>query len=294
MKRLRLVELLILIFLLALLCISTLYRKKIPDISLLLSIYLCLIAFQVLLILLKDKVPNLVHDIIFPLIVVITVFDSLGGLVHYVNPVDIDPILIRLDYLLFGGHPTLMLESITHPLLTELLQVSYSTYYFIPLSLGIALKIKGMEDEFQRFLFLIIFCFFLSYVGYILMPALGPRFTIKHEVPLSGLFLATPIQELLNRLEGIKRDAFPSGHTAVALLVVFLSRRYVRGLFYVLMPITALLLFSTVYMRYHYVVDVIAGVGLTVVTVVIGERYYDLYMRMRKNITGLDSRHLSS
>lgn len=275
------VDSLTILFLLSLLSLSIAFRKDIPDIVLLVSVYSFLLAIQVLLILLKDKLPHWVHDIIFPVIVIITVFDSLGWLVHYVNPIDIDPILIRLDYLLFGGNPTVMLEGITRPALTEVLQVSYATYYFIPFSLGIALKVKAMEKEFQRSLFLIILCFFLSYVGYILMPALGPRFSLRHlqTVELSGLFLTSPIQELLNRLEGIKRDAFPSGHTAVALLTLILSRRYVKGLFYVLMPIVILLLFSTVYCRYHYAVDVIAGAGLTVITIFVGEKLYEYYMR---------------
>jgi membrane-associated phospholipid phosphatase len=37
----------------------------------------------------------------------------------------------------------------------------------------------------------------------------------------------------------------------------------------------ALLAASTVYCRYHYVVDVLAGLGLAVVTVPLGDRIYD-------------------
>jgi membrane-associated phospholipid phosphatase len=34
------------------------------------------------------------------------------------------------------------------------------------------------------------------------------------------------------------------------------------------------LIFATVYCRYHYVVDVIAGFGLTIITIAFGEWYY--------------------
>lgn len=285
MKNTRAVDTLNLVFIFALLSITIFFRKKLPDKDILIAIYSSLIVVQVLLILLNNKVPRAIHDFIFPLIYVLAIFDSLGRLVHYINPVDIDPVLIRLDYLIFGGHPTVLLERIINPFLTEVFQLSYTTYYFIPIVYGIVIKRIGKEEEFQRSLFLMVLCFFLSYLGYILLPALGPRYTIRHlqTVGLSGLFLANPIYELLDRLEGIKRDAFPSGHTAVAVLVLFLSFRYVRRLFWLLLPVVSLLLISTVYCRYHYVVDIIAGMGLTVLTVLIGERYYDFHMRMRQD-----------
>jgi membrane-associated phospholipid phosphatase len=43
-----------------------------------------------------------------------------------------------------------------------------------------------------------------------------------------------------------------------------------------LIPII-LLIFATVYCRYHYVVDVIGGVFLTIVTIIIGELYYKFH-----------------
>ncbi len=113
--------------------------------------------------------------------------------------------------MIFQGHPTVMLEKIMSPLLTDVLQLAYSTYYFIPIIFGVTLLRNNQRREFDRTLFLILFCFYLSYLGYILMPAIGPRFTINHlqTTELRGLFVAEPIQNLLNQLEGIKRDAFP-------------------------------------------------------------------------------------
>lgn len=109
-----------------------------------------------------------------------------------------------------------------------------------------------------------------------LRPAIGPRFTMEHlhNSALEGLFITAPLQDLLNRLEGVKRDAFPSGHTAITLLVVYLAWRFEKRLFVVFLPVAGALLFSTVYLRYHYVVDVIAGLALALITVVLGEKYY--------------------
>lgn len=271
------------LFLLFLFFLTIIFYQDVPRAPLLITTYSILIVSQVIIIRFKNRgrFLGLFYDLIFPVICVLAIFDSLEWVIHYVNPEDIDPILIRLDYLIFSGHPTVMLERIVSPLLTDILQLAYSTYYFIPISFGVVLLLNNKRDEYNRTLFLILFCFYLSYLGYILMPALGPRFTISHlqSTELQGLFIAKPIQRLLNQLEGIKRDAFPSGHTAIALVVLYLAYRFKRRLFWVFLPIVSALIFSTVYCRYHYVVDVMAGFGLTILTIFLGEKYYEWWLK---------------
>jgi len=271
------------IFLVFLAALSLVFYNDIPKAPFLMSLYAILFFTQIAIIKIKDrdKVFRFLHDLFFPALCVLIIFDSLEWLVHYVNPNDIDPILIRIDYMIFNNHPTVMLERIANPFLTDVLQISYSTYYFIPISFGLILLLNNQREEFERSLFLILSCFYLSYLGYILMPALGPRFAIDHlhSTALKGLFVAEPIQKFLNYLEGTKRDAFPSGHTAVALIVLYLAYRFRRGFFWILLPVVAVLLFSTVYCRYHYVIDLIAGLGLTIVTIILGEVYYKWWSR---------------
>ncbi|MBI5187469.1 MAG: phosphatase PAP2 family protein [Nitrospirae bacterium] len=271
------------LFLLFLSVLTIIFYEDVPRAPFLISLYSILIISQVIIIRFKDRgrFIGLLYDLIFPIICVIVIFDSLEWLVHYVNPEDIDLILIRLDYVIFGNHPTVMLERIMNPLLTDILQLAYTSYYFLPVTLGIVLLRNNQREEFDRSLFLILFCFYLSYLGYILMPALGPRFTISHlqTTELKGLLIAEPIQRLLNRLEGIKRDAFPSAHTAIALIVLYLAYRFKRRLLWVFLPVVVALILSTVYCRYHYVVDIIAGFGLTFLTIFLGERYYGWWLK---------------
>jgi len=273
------------VFLLFLTVLTIIFYSDVPKAPFLITLYLSLIITQVVIIRVKDKnkVTRLFYDVIFPITYVLVIFDSLEWLVHYVNPKDIDFILVRYDYLLFNNHPTVMLEKIMHPILTDILQLAYTTYYFIPISFGIILLLSNQREEFNKALFLILFCFYLSYIGYILMPALGPRFAINHlqTTELQGLFVTEPIQRLLNQLEGIKRDAFPSGHTAIAVIVLYLGYRFKRSYFWVLLPVVVALVFSTVYCRYHYVVDVIAGFGLTILTIFLGKWYYAWWLKWR-------------
>jgi len=285
--RWRPVDILSIVFLIFLIFLTLLFRDRIPRWGLLMGIYNILIFTLFFLIHANRRHSRgleIIHDFIFPVVAVFLIFDSLGGLVHYINPIDKDALLIEIDYHLFGLHPTLWLERLSSPWLTELLQIAYSTYFFLPIIYGILLKIHGKRDEFELSIFLVILCFYLSFIGYILVPAIGPRFTIDHlhRIPynsIEGIYFAEPIRKILDSIEGIKRDAFPSGHSAIALVVLYLSYRFEKGLFWVYLLIVTALLFSTVYLRYHYVIDVIAGIVLAIGTVYFGERLYRRWKR---------------
>jgi membrane-associated phospholipid phosphatase len=279
-----------LVFLFFLIALTLFNYRIIPKAFSLLILYSALVITQITLIRFKNSGRFIVYlyDLIFPVLCVLLIFDSLGRIVHYVNPKDIDPVLIRLDRMIFGGDPTVMLEKIVNPFLTDILEIAYTTYYFMAVSLGVMLLLHHRREEFNRTIFLVLLCFYLSYLGYILFPALGPRFVIRdlQAVPLKGLLVAEPIRNFLNWLEGIKRDAFPSGHTAIALTVLYLSYRFEKRLFRILLPAVVMLIFSTVYCRYHYVIDVLAGMVLTVLTIVLGQWYYEWWARRWRSDSG--------
>ena len=202
---------------------------------------------------------------------ILFLFNSLGALIAGVHGrTTYDGALIAADYALFGVHPTVWMERLISPALTTVLQFAYISYYFIPVSLGVVLVVKGKHREFESALFGIVLCFYLSYIGYLLVPAIGPRFTLA---PLQTIGLrAAPfirgIQDFLNGMEQNKTDAFPSGHTAIALMSLYYARQCgERKLFGILLPVASALIFSTVYLRYHYVIDVIAGFILTGITI---------------------------
>ena len=196
---------------------------------------------------------------------ILLLFNSLGDIIPYVNPNTYDDLLIRIDHALFGVHPTVWIERMVTPARTAFLQVAYISYYFIPVSLGFLLIAKGRKKEFGEALFGIVLCFYLSYIGYLLVPAVGPRFTLNDIQTIdlqAGPFIAL-IRETLDSMEHNKTDAFPSGHTAIALVSLFyawkLKEKVLSG---ILLPLVLALIISTVYLRYHYVIDVVAGIVL--------------------------------
>ncbi|MBI5368842.1 MAG: phosphatase PAP2 family protein [Planctomycetes bacterium] len=197
----------------------------------------------------------------YPLLVVPLAFRELHYLVHPINPRDADAALRAWDRALFGVDPTVALQAWMSRPLTEVLQIVYSTYYFMPIGLAVLLYATGRRDAYRATLTGLLLAFFLSYLGYFLVPALGPRHTMvgEHAEPLSGYACYRLLSEGLDKLELEMRDCFPSGHTEIALVVLLYAWRFERRYFWGLLPAVGLLLFSTVYLRYHYVVDVLAG-----------------------------------
>jgi membrane-associated phospholipid phosphatase len=152
------------------------------------------------------------------------------------------------------------------PWFTDIMSLAYLSYYFIPVVFVVVLYLKGRMVEFERAIFVLAFGYYISFIGYLLFPAIGPRYAMAHlySIPLEGSFVTDFVRDTLNALEHNKRDVMPSGHTQIVLMVLFLAYRHEKVLFYILLPIISGLILSTVYLRYHYVIDLMAGVALAI------------------------------
>jgi membrane-associated phospholipid phosphatase len=79
------------------------------------------------------------------------------------------------------------------------------------------------------------------------------------------------MHKFLMTIEGTIPDAFPSGHALIAMLVLVLSWRLHRRVFWWLLPFATGLILATMYLRYHYVVDVLAAAILVPGCVAFGQ-----------------------
>ncbi len=89
------------------------------------------------------------------------------------------------------------------------------------------------------------------------------------------------IVDILNALEGNKRDCFPSGHTQTVLISLWFAFKYRRPLFWIYLPVIIALIISTVYLRYHYVIDLVAGVAAAGITILLGNILWTWWVGQR-------------
>ena len=217
-------------------------------------------------------------------------FKELYMMVDPIRGVIYDDLLISIDRFIFGTDPTVELYKISNPLLTEILQIVYATFFFLPVILGIEFILRDKIKELDYSAFIIVYGFILSFIGYLLVPAIGPRFTLHdfatNNLEMPGLFLTDFLREIVNSGESIpagtlnpaqvvQRDVFPSGHTQMTLLVMILSFRFNSRIRYFFLINGTLLIFATVYLRYHYIIDLIGGVLFMFFTLWSGKIIYN-------------------
>jgi membrane-associated phospholipid phosphatase len=273
------------VFLLGLSLVVLVARGRLPEASRVVATYAVLLLLQIGVILGRGRgIPPLLTAF-FPLIPILTIYASLSY-IPALNPTDGDQFLISVDRGLFGVDPSLWLEPLITPWLTEVMQLSYLVYYALPFLLLGALyrRRPGPSDllqesgpageAFDLCLVALLLSHYLAFIGYLMVPALGPRYALasSYRTELAGLLLATPIADLLNSMEGIKRDAFPSGHTSAALICLYYTTVFTPRLVRVALPGVTLMILATVYLRYHYVADILAGAILAMVCLLLAPR----------------------
>jgi membrane-associated phospholipid phosphatase len=283
MKKIAPVQGLSFIFLIGLIILTIIFYGQIPLRYSLLFRYFVLLALLFVLKLSSDrkamgKTGEIFHHF-SPILFVILIYESLGDLIQHLQP-DIDPWLIRIDFSTFGVQPTLWMEQWVVPWFTDIMSLAYISYYFIPVVLITVLYLKNRMVEFDRSVFVLAFGYYVSFIGYILFPAVGPRYALAHlySVPLDGSFITDFVRDTLNALEHNKRDCMPSGHTQIVLIVLYLAHRYEKLLFYLLFPIICALILSTIYLRYHYVIDLLVGMIFAIGCMIFGPRLYQSWI----------------
>jgi len=194
----------------------------------------------------------------------LAIYTNLHDTVHFVNPHDIQDKLIAIDQWLFGLQPSVWAEQFIRPWLTELLSFCYMLFFLLAPLVAFILYLKKRRAEFRETLSTVILCFYMGYFFYILFPAVSPSIALSdmYRLHFDGTPLADAELKLISILPSQARDAFPSLHTAVTLLTLAFAFKYLRWLFWLLLPVCIGLLVATVYLRHHYVIDLIAGVFL--------------------------------
>ncbi len=213
--------------------------------------------------------------------VIYLMYDQVHSFVKVVHPKDYDDLLIAADRVIFGGDPTHILSHMSTPIVTEYLQLCYVLFYLLPVLHAVELWKTGNLERLDRFIRAMTFCYFISYLAYFVMPAVGPRFTLHTfeniDKDLPGLILTPALRGFVDVGGGIpigttdpvsvvNRDCMPSGHTWLTLVNIIMAFQFKTRSRWIFLVIGGSLIFSTVYLRYHYVVDVLVGALLAVIT----------------------------
>ncbi len=183
------------------------------------------------------------------------------------QPVLLDPQLAAIDRFLFGVVPAVWSAQFNSVWLTEYLSFFYLTHFLVVIYAVGPTLVTGRRDPAAiamttGSLILIV----AGWVIYTLVPAMGPYQTLSFPHPIGGgvFFNAT-----MNAVDhtGPLLDVFPSLHSAFTFFVALQLSVHARtGFSRCLAPILFFvdfnIILATIYLRFHYVIDVMAGLFL--------------------------------
>ncbi len=223
----------------------------------------------------------------FPLLVILLMYYSLWGKATLlVVTHDRDVMLLAWDKWLFGLEPTVYLQRLISPPLTAWMQFSYAFHlYNIPIVASFIYLYRS-RDRFREMMCGLVVISFFGILGYLIVPAIGPKFTLHdvYTVPLTQPLAVFNRQIEFMNFARIRRDCFPSLHVGMSFLVWLYAWRNSKKLFWVLLPFILSLWFSTVYLRYHYTVDCIAGFILAPLCYWLANALYARYGDLRVTV----------
>jgi membrane-associated phospholipid phosphatase len=174
---------------------------------------------------------------------------------------------------LFAGQPSLYLsERLAVVPLSEYLHFCYLSHVIVIPSVAAYWYVSGRRVAFGELLLMLSTVMLGSYLFFILLPVDSPYYVSQRlGPPLSGHFFFDLVHQM-SALGGARGGAFPSAHASGEVVVILVAWRHQRRLAYLLVPIAGGVMVATVYGRFHYVLDTLAGAGLAI-AVVVAYRY---------------------
>ncbi|NOZ61275.1 MAG: inositol phosphorylceramide synthase, partial [Calditrichaeota bacterium] len=239
-------------------------------------IWITVVVFLLFLLLVKYKPEWRFFRDWLPFGFCIAIYTNLHDTVHFANAADVQHILIQIDQWMFGVQPCVWAQKFIHPVLTDIFILAYANYFVINIIVVLVLYLQKRYQPFRYVMLTTIITYYIGYFLFIIFPAAPPRIVLKpmFTVSLHGQLLE-PIKHAIEVSAQDSRGAFPSLHCAISFVSLFFAYRYVKWLFWVLIPMVIMLIISTIYLRHHYVIDLIAGLALGIFTFWIGPKLED-------------------
>ena len=147
----------------------------------------------------------------------------------------------------------------------DIMMMSYMSYFFLPIIGGI-FYYRSLKEKLKvgRYFFSVILFFSLNFLFYLIVPVSGPQYFHAHDfgiaLPLSAF--GQVLWQAVNDGQTTFIDCFPSGHTGIAFLVSIWMFRIKHPARYILALTTLFIIFATLALRYHYILDLLCAFPL--------------------------------
>jgi len=210
-----------------------------------------------------------------------------------VNTTTLDQKLYELDLSLFHIEPAMAWDRYVDPATTEWFAFFYFGYFLLMAVHVVPLVFFGRKKQIVgEFTFGILIMFSIGHSLYMVVPGYGPYRAMadafQHPLP-HGLWYDIVMDAVHS--SGALMDIFPSLHTGAPTVLAFFSYRNRHELPYrytwpLVTFCTANIIIATMFLRWHYLIDVIAGFSIAIGTVLLSRPIvrWELARRRREGL----------
>jgi membrane-associated phospholipid phosphatase len=171
-----------------------------------------------------------------------------------------DQLMIQFDTLFFGQPIPLYIQHWISPTFTLLMETAYLHFYYL-LPIGSLLYFYWLQQDqlYMQVRKAIIYIQVGGFLGYFMLPVKGPIDYIRDQFSIRLNSSHEIVYEAVNSFR-FAYDCFPSLHTALPWAVLFVTWSWHTPFMRLIMLFMACsITLSTMYLRYHYGADVLAG-----------------------------------
>jgi membrane-associated phospholipid phosphatase len=184
-------------------------------------------------------------------------FYAMGVSVPLLGNPKVDWLLLGWDRALMHETPALAWEPWLKPWLEDLAMADY-LFFFYYLIAGPGHYCIQNVRLFRKCIVGLFTIYGLAFMGYTVLPAGGPHRCLSFATPLHGPLLLDWTLKTVN-VASNRVDVFPSVHVAVSLYLLLFDWQHWRRRFWWVLAPCLMLWFSAMYLRFHYFVDLLAG-----------------------------------
>jgi membrane-associated phospholipid phosphatase len=148
----------------------------------------------------------------------------------------------------------------------DVLMLFYFLYFAMPLGAFAAFVARKDGGAAYRGMFAVALGVYACYVLYLIVPAAGPRHAyVDRSAPLPEGWICGRLHDFIRDGEPQPFDAFPSCHVVLGLLCAIQVWDLGGRIRWTMAFVAAGTVVSTLALRYHYLVDDLAGIGIVAV-----------------------------
>lgn len=188
--------------------------------------------------------------------------DYLNNLLFKEN---LDSCFANFEFRLFALQPAERFsELISFNWFAELMYLGYFSYYLLIIGIPVLVYQKLGAAFSEQIVFIMVNSFFLYYLVFILFPVAGPQFYFTDSLAnLPRGYIFGSLVRSVQALGEAPTGAFPSSHISICLILVWFTFKHLKNWLNLVMLIALILLFSTVYIKAHYLIDVLVALLIT-------------------------------